>query len=95
MRAKGLGERKRAKLLKRMESLYDAIVVGPETLPAPATSSGAGSGVAPHWRRGHFRMQPHGPGSQERKLIFVAPVLIHAEQLQGGAPAPKAYCADA
>jgi len=40
-------------------------------------------------------MQPHGPGWQERKLIFVAPVLIHAEQLQGGALAPKGYCADA
>jgi hypothetical protein len=30
-------------------------------------------------------MQPHGTGNQQRKLIFVAPALIHAEQLQGGA----------
>jgi hypothetical protein len=94
-RAEGLGERKRDKLLKRAASLYNAIVVGPETVAAQAASCGAGASIAPHWRRGHFRMQPHGPGWQERKLIFVAPVLIHAKQLQGGVPAPKAYCADA
>ena len=94
-RAKGLGERKRDRLLKRTASLYNAILVGPETLPAQATSCGGGSAVAPHWRRGHFRMQPCGPGWQERKLIFVAPVLINAEHLQGGAPVPKTYCADA
>jgi hypothetical protein len=40
-------------------------------------------------------MQPCGPGWQERKLIFVAPVLIHADRLQDEPPAPKAYCADA
>lgn len=94
-RAKGLGERKRDRLLKRTASLYNAILVGPETLPAQATSCGGGSAVAPHWRRGHFRMQPCGPGWQERKLIFVAPVLIHADRLQDEPPAPKAYCADA
>ncbi|MFJ1468811.1 hypothetical protein [Massilia orientalis] len=93
-RAKGLGERKRDRLLKRTASLYNAILVGPETLPAQARPCGGGSAVAPHWRRGHFRMQPCGPGWQERKLIFVAPVLINAEQLQGGAPVPKGYCVD-
>jgi hypothetical protein len=92
--AKGLGESKRDRLLKRMASLYNAIVVGPETLPAQSTSCGGGSAVAPHCRRGHFRMQLCGSGRQERKLIFVAPVLINAEQLQGGAPVPKAYCVD-
>ncbi len=94
-RAAGLGERKRAKLLKRTASLYNAITVGPESRPSQATSCGGGASVAPHWRRGHFRMQPHGPGWQERKLIFVAPVLIHADQMQGELPAPKVYRADA
>lgn len=42
-------------------------------------------------RRGHFRMQPYGVGNQQRKLIFVAPVLVHAEQLQGEVPTPKSY----
>jgi len=51
--------------------------------------------MGPHWRRGHFRMQPFGIGNQQRKLIFVAPVLIHADQLQGELPAPKPYRAGA
>jgi hypothetical protein len=90
-RAGGLGERKRAKLLQRAASLYDGILVGPESLPAAPVGNGSGNGVAPHWRRGHFRMQAYGPGRQERKLIFVAPVLIHADRLSGDAPVPKAY----
>jgi len=44
---------------------------------------------------GHFRMQPFGAANQQRKLIFVAPVLIHAEQLQENVPAPKPYRAGA
>ncbi|MDB5748397.1 MAG: hypothetical protein JWP72_3245, partial [Massilia sp.] len=90
-RAAGLGERKRAKLLQRSASLYNGILVGPESLPPGASEGAAGGAVAPHWRRGHFRMQPFGAGSQQRKLIFVAPALIHAEQLQGDVPTPKSY----
>lgn len=90
-RAAGLGERKRAKLLQRMSSMYDGILVRPESLPSTASENEAGSGVAPHWRRGHSRMQAHGTGHQQRKLIFIAPVLIHADQLQGDVPAPKTY----
>jgi hypothetical protein len=89
--AAGLGERKRAKLLRRSASLYNGILVGPESLPPGASEGVARGGVVPHWRRGHFRMQPFGAGSQQRKLIFVAPALIHAEQLQGDVPAPKSY----
>jgi hypothetical protein len=90
-RAAGLGERKRGKLLQRSASLYNGILVGPEPAPSATVGHGGGGGVAPHWRRGHFRMQPYGPGKQERKLIFVAPILIHADQIQGEAPAPKPY----
>lgn len=90
-RAAGLGERKRAKLLQRSASLYNGILVGPDALPAGVSEGGTGGGVAPHWRRGHFRMQPHGTGNHQRKLIFVAPALIHAEQLKGEVPAPKSY----
>lgn len=94
-RAAGLGERKRAKVLQRTASLYNSILVGPESLSSGDAAGGTGSGVAPHWRRGHFRMQAHGVGNQQRKLIFVAPVLIHAEQLQGEVPAPRSYRAGA
>lgn len=94
-RAAGLGERKRAKLLQRSASLYDGIMVGPESLPSSAPTCASGGSVTPHWRRGHFRMQPYGAGNQQRKLIFVAPVLVHAEQLQGEVPTPKSYRAGA
>ena len=94
-RAAGLGNRKRAKLLQRSASLYNSILVGPESLPSTAAAGGTGHGVAAHWRRGHFRMQPHGAGNQQRKLVFIAPVLIHAEHLQGEVPTPKSYRAGA
>lgn len=94
-RAAGLGNRKRAKLLQRSASLYNSILVGPESLPLTAAAGGTGHSVAAHWRRGHFRMQPHGAGNQQRKLVFIAPVLIHAEYLQGEVPAPKSYRAGA
>lgn len=94
-RLAGLGERKRAKQSQRTASLYNRIVVGPECLPTSAGSHGSGASVAPHWRRGHFRMQPCGLRNLERKLIFVAPVLIHADRLAGDVPAPRPYCARA
>ena len=94
-RAAGLGERKRDKALRKAASLYNSVRVGPESLQSPSPTGEAGSSVAPHWRRGHFRMQPFGPSNQQRKLIFVAPVLIHADQLQGEVPVPKSYRAGA
>ncbi|RYD25057.1 MAG: hypothetical protein EOP86_27825 [Verrucomicrobiaceae bacterium] len=35
-----------------------------------------GAGVRLHWRRGHFRSQPHGEGRTLRKLIWLEPVLV-------------------
>lgn len=32
-----------------------------------------------HWRRGHYRNQPVGPGRKERKTIWLEPCLIGAE----------------
>lgn len=34
-----------------------------------------------HWRRGHWRMQPHGPLNSLRKQIFIAPVLVRKDLL--------------
>jgi hypothetical protein len=94
-RAAGLGDRKRAKLLQRSASLYNRILIGPESLPSTVAAGGTGHGVAAHWRRGHFRMQPHGERNQQRKLVFIAPVLVHAEHLQDEVPVPKSYRAGA
>jgi hypothetical protein len=90
-RIAGLGVKKRARLLQRVESLYNGIRVGPDESAQETAVHGSGGTVAPHWRRGHFRMQACGVGRLERKLIFVAPMLIHAAQLQGDIPRPKAY----
>lgn len=51
-----------------------------------APGDGAGSGVttSPHWRRGHFRSQPHGPGNTLRKRVFIEPVMVNAEYFLGG-----------
>jgi hypothetical protein len=44
-----------------------------------------------HWRRGHFRQQPFGPFRADRKLIFVAPILVRADRLNEELPRPKVY----
>ena len=43
------------------------------------------SGIAPHWRRGHWRNQPYGEGSILRKLIWLRPTRV-----LGGAVPPDA-----
>jgi hypothetical protein len=50
-----------------------------------------GSSTAGHTRSSSGTTAHHGPRRLERKLIFVALVLIHAVQLQGDIPAPKPY----
>jgi hypothetical protein len=90
-RLAAVGPKKQAKLQRRLESLYDRITVGPAAAPTLPPALGIAGIRAPHWRRGHFRAQPCGPARSARKLIFVAPILIHAERLSGQAPPPKAY----
>jgi hypothetical protein len=86
-----VGPKKQAKLQRHVASLYDRITVGPADVPTLPPALGTAGIRAPHWRRGHFRSQPSGPARSSRKLIFVAPILIHAEQLNGQVPPPKAY----
>jgi hypothetical protein len=43
----------------------------------------AGGTKATHWRRGHWAMQPCGPGRSERKRIFRPPVLVRADLFAG------------
>lgn len=42
-------------------------------LPGPP---GQGAARATHWRRGHWRRQPHGPGASQRRLIWVMPTFV-------------------
>ena len=55
------------------------ILLGP--LELPEYVRGVQNDVSPHWRRGHFRMQPHGPHQSLRKVIFIAPTLVRADRL--------------
>ncbi|MEJ7808159.1 MAG: hypothetical protein WKG03_19830, partial [Telluria sp.] len=78
---KQLGPKKAAKLRRRLHSLYDRILLGPLALPDHGHS--VHGAVSPHWRRGHFRMQPHGPQQSLRKVVFIAPTLVRADRLDG------------
>lgn len=79
LRLRGMGPRKAAKLLRQTARLYDRVVLGPSSPPCHLC---AGSdGMAPHWRRGHFRMQAHGPRMSLRKVILIAPTVVRADRL--------------
>jgi hypothetical protein len=39
-----------------------------------------GKEIKTHWRRGHWRNQPHGSGLLERKLIWIMPVIIRKDR---------------
>lgn len=83
---------KQAKLLRKEGRVADEILIhAPAAVPGGAGAGAGGDGVAPAWRRGHFKNQPHGPQWSLRKLIFVAPYLIHANAEGDAGPAPKNY----
>jgi hypothetical protein len=70
------GKGKVSRLERRLASRYNRIIVGPAELIRYSATE-----VAPHWRRGHLRMQAHGPQFSLRKLIFIAPTLVRADRL--------------
>ncbi|MFK1438012.1 hypothetical protein ACIU0H_30755 [Pseudomonas aeruginosa] len=81
----GLGGRKREQRLAEIEELYDRHIVGPALLDDvmdladPGTSGGRE--VSSHWRRPYFKMQHYGPGSSQRKLVFIGPTIVRADRL--------------
>lgn len=73
---------------KKLRYAYDTIVISPEDNVTYKKSEDIDhpSNVKEkraHWRKGHFKMQPYGPGSAKRKIIFVEPTIV------GGAFARK------
>ena len=83
----GLGRRKREERLAQLEQLYDRYIVGPATwaeteLGTAGDELSAGHELPPHWRRGHFRQQAHGPRGSLRKLMFIAPTIVRADRLE-------------
>jgi len=51
-------------------------LAGELELQAAANSSGERHSAA-HWRRGHWRRQPHGPQNALRKLVWLLPTLVN------------------
>ncbi|MBD2132594.1 hypothetical protein H6F47_09180 [Sphaerospermopsis sp. FACHB-1094] len=41
-----------------------------------AISGGTGGAKSVHWRRGFLRNQPYGEGRQQRKMVWIEPVLV-------------------
>jgi hypothetical protein len=41
--------------------------------------------VTPHWRRGHWRAQPCGPGRSERRRVAIPAVLVNGHLFLGSA----------
>lgn len=76
-----VGGKKVSKVQRQLATRYNRIVVGPKEVIHYTSGE-----VAPHWRRGHMRMQAHGPQSALRKLIFIAPTLIRADKLAEATP---------
>jgi hypothetical protein len=48
---------------------------------ANSGEGGGGGTVKPHWRRGHWRLQPCGPGRSERRRIAIPSVLVNGHRL--------------
>ena len=70
-------QRARAELLEQGISVIHWL--GPnQAARSPSKSTRGESGVktAAHWRRGHWRRQAHGLGGLERRLIWIAPMIV-------------------
>jgi hypothetical protein len=74
--------------LKALPVLYgfDQHVRVFEREDAPASGDHTGREVRPHWRRGHWAHQVHGPRGSLRKLVFRPAVMVNAHRF-GGTPA--------
>jgi hypothetical protein len=71
----------RRKLASRLATDGYAIVymVGQEVAPAREAAK-AGGLLRPHWRRGHWRTQRHGPQRSLVKRIRIKPTLVNADR---------------
>jgi len=52
--------------------------------PGEVHENGGGWTVKPHWRRGHWRSQPCGPGRSERRRIAIPSVLVNGQLMVAG-----------
>ncbi len=73
---------KMKKYNKKLRKSYDRLVIKPEDhviYEKTSKDKKHSEGHAPkkaHWRKGHFRMQPFGPGATKRKVLFIEPTVV-------------------
>lgn len=67
---------KKVKAEKRARALVDHILILPPVDSVKQKYTAGSQHLKSHWRRGHYRLQPFGPGSTQRKIIFLSPMLI-------------------
>ena len=78
------GERARERLpLHAMLVAFKREVVLHKTEGGHPSGDPTGREVGCHWRRGHYAMQPYGPGSSLRKRILRLPVLVREDKFLG------------
>ncbi len=53
--------------------------------PQGEHAGGSHASPRPHWRKGYFRMQPHGPKMSLRRMRFIKPVMVMKNALVGNA----------
>lgn len=58
---------------------YTTTISLPRDLDDDGDNPPKGVGKAPHLRRGHIRRQPFGPGREQIKVIFIAPIFVNAD----------------
>lgn len=63
---------------KTRSELWSANIIGARYRVLRQKTLPTGTHASPrlHWRRGHLRNQPHGPGRTLRKLVWIEPMLI-------------------
>jgi hypothetical protein len=69
-------KKKKDNLLSKMQSQGYTFVNMCGTSIGNEVRSHTQANIATHWRRGHWRSQPHGEARKERKNIWIKPVVV-------------------
>ena len=62
----------------RVRFVVDPSIPDDPTTDVPISRDRASATAVTHWRRGHWRRQPHGPGLALTKRLWIKPVLVNA-----------------